>query len=144
MTDSYKESFGVLQKAYKYGTRDDITKEILDDIKSDVKDQVSIIIDETIDESIGLLDETAFKNWEDYLSDKYNYWLDDVEIGEPTEDYNTDDLIRVWNGTVTINDYNMSTNLVITDATWPKIKEYFKENDIVIAVNITNTSPLGN
>ncbi len=239
VTDSYKESFGILQKAYKYGTSDNITKEILDDIKSDVKDQVSIKIDETIDEAIGLkripdytvddlkiteddvqilkshyeksrelenaivqnrktniryenkiddivgkiqleinkldefrkaekdrvfyvlsqnpaenttqdgeesigfLDETTPEEGEYYLTDDDYSWLDNIEIEEPTEEYNTDDLVGVWNGTVTINDYNISTNLVITDDTWTQLNQVvgmvtnvsiniYKEGDIYI------------
>jgi hypothetical protein len=74
VTDSYKESFGTLQKVYQYGTSDDIVKEIFDDMKKDVKDQVSIKIDETIDEAIGR------KRIPDYTVDDLKISDDDVQL----------------------------------------------------------------
>ncbi len=224
VTDSYKESFGILEKAYKYATSDDMVKDILDDIKSDVKNQVSTKIDETIDEAIGrkripdytvddlkitdddvrilklhyeksreldnailqnrkintryenkindivwgillemnkldefrnaekdrifyvlsqnppeneeqeegesfgLLDQTIPEDWDPYPFDTDYSWLDDIEMEgdeyfeepfveteEVVEQYNTDKLVGVWNGNVTINDYTISTTEVMTD-----------------------------
>jgi hypothetical protein len=74
VTDSYKESFGMLQKAYKYSTSDDMVKEILDDMKKDVKDQVSVKINDTIDEAIGR------KKIPDYTVDDLKITDDDVQI----------------------------------------------------------------
>jgi hypothetical protein len=222
VTDSYKESFGVLQKAYKYATSDDVVEEILDDMKKDVEDQVGIRINDTIDEaigrkripdytvddlkitdddvqilkshydksreldnailqnrkentkyknktndivwgilsemnkldefrkaekdrvfyvlsqnppedevqdegeSIGLLDQNMPEEGGDeedagYFSDDYSgetdySWLDDVETEESVEQYNTDQLVGVWNGTWTLMDLNViSSTAVLTD-----------------------------
>ena len=225
VTESYKESFGVLQKAYKYTTSDNITKEILDDMKSDVKDKVSMKINDTIDEaigrkripdykvddlkitkddvqilkffyeksrelenailqnrkvntsyekkidnivekiqlemnkldkfkkaekerlfyslsknppenapqddeeSIGILDENTPQEGEDYSDDSDDTWSDEIDIEEPIEDYNTDDLVGTWNGISTIME--ISSTLGLVDDDWMQLEQFIGQSEDV-------------
>jgi len=74
VTDSYKESFGILEKVYKYATSDDIVNEVLYDMKKDIKNKISVTIDETIDDAIGI------KKIPDYKVDDLKISTEDVEI----------------------------------------------------------------
>ncbi len=247
VTDDYKESFGILQKAYDYTTSGDIINAIKEDIKKDVKDQVSIKINDTIDEAIGrkripdytvddlkitdedvkilkahydksreldnailqnrktnteyknkitdiawqilsemnkldefrtaekdrvfyvlsqkppedededeedegeplgLLGQTTPENWEDYSSDNDYSWLDDIEIEddealeealleseETADQYNTDQLVGVWNGNWTLINLNVSSTAVLTDEERTEINQLIgKVVDVSISI----------
>lgn len=74
VTENYKESFTLIEKAYKYGSSDSITKAVIDDIKGEIKTEVSSKIDALIDEAVDR------KRVPDYTVDDLKISKDDISI----------------------------------------------------------------